>query len=486
MKAKKRSSGTKPKLARKVAPAKTRAKKARPSSKKPVKASPKHLTKEELIRRAEKPSRDAMILHPFYGGKYQIVPKCVIRNLDDFAIWYTPGVAAPCKDIFANPEKVYEHTNKKNTIAVVTDGTRVLGLGDIGPEAGLPVMEGKAILFKYLGGVDAIPIGVNTKDPDVLIETVRLISPSFGGINLEDISQPKCFRVLNEVRDALDIPVWHDDQQGTAAVTVAGAINAVKVVGKDFGKIRISMLGAGASNVCIANLLISAGADPGRIVMCDTKGTLHRGRTNLMPDFKEKWDLATRTNDQNIIGGPAEAIKRTDMLIALSQPGPDTVKKEWIASMAKDAIVFVCANPVPEIWPWEAKEAGARIVATGRSDFPNQVNNSLGFPAIFRGALDVMARRITDGMCIAAALELAKCAEDKGLSEDYIIPSMMEWEVFPREATAVGMKAIEEGVARVKMSAKELYKMAEAKIREAREQTHVLMKAGLIRPAPKL
>lgn len=476
-----------------------KSKKSKAAQRKPVKkAAPKKVAprkaaraaqptdKEALLKKAQKPGQDALKLHPFYGGKYQVVPKCVIRSLDDFAIWYTPGVAACCKDIHANPEKVYEHTNKRNTIAVVTDGTRVLGLGDIGPDAGLPVMEGKAILFKYLGGVDAVPIGVNTKDPDVLIETTKLISSSFGGINLEDIAQPKCFRVLKEVRDALDIPVWHDDQQGTAAVTVAGAINALKVVGKDLATARISMLGAGASNVCIANLLMAAGADPGRIVMCDSKGTLHRDRTDLLPNYREKWDLATRTNDHRIIGGPEETIRRTDLLIALSTPGPDTVKKEWISSMAEDAVVFVCANPVPEIWPWEAKEAGARIVATGRSDFPNQVNNSLGFPAIFRGALDVMARKITDGMCIAAARELAKCAEDKGLSEDYIIPTMAEWEVFPREATAVGMQAIKEGVARVKMSAKELYRTAEAKIREAREQTHVLMKSGLIPPAPKL
>ncbi len=450
-------------------------------------AEMKKMSKEELVKKAEKPSHDAMVLHPFYGGKYQVVPKCVVRSLDDFSIWYTPGVAAPCKDIHANPEKVYEHTNKKNTVAVVTDGTRVLGLGDIGPHASLPVMEGKALLFKYLGGVDAVPIAVDTKDPDVLIETTKLISPAFGGINLEDISQPKCFRVLKELREELDIPVWHDDQQGTAAVTVAGAINAVKVVGKEFGKVRIAMIGAGASNVRIANLLISAGADPGKIIMCDSKGTLHEGRKDeYLPDYKEKWELAQMTNEENLVGTPADAMKGADMLIALSKPGPDTVKKEWIEGMAKDAIVFVCANPVPEIWPWEAREAGARIVATGRSDFPNQVNNSIGFPAIFRGALDVMAKTITDEMCIAAAEELAKCAEDKGIHEEYIVPDMTEWEVFPREATAVGMKAIEQGVARVTMSRDELYEMAEKKIREARSQTEVLMKEGLIPAPPEL
>jgi len=450
-------------------------------------AEEKRLTKEELVKKAEKPSHDAMVLHPFYGGKYQIVPKCVVRSLDDFSIWYTPGVAAPCMDIFKHPETVYDHTNKKNAIAIVTDGTRVLGLGDIGPEASLPVMEGKALLFKYLGGVDAVPVPIDSKDPDVIIETTKLIAPAFGGINLEDISQPKCFRILKELRASLDIPVWHDDQQGTAAITLAGALGAVKVVGKEFDKIRIAMIGAGASGVRIANLLIGAGADPGKIIMCDRKGTLHEGRkSDFLPEFKEKWELAQITNEANLVGDPGDACKGADMLIALSSPGPDTVKKEWIEGMAEDAIVFVCANPVPEIWPWDAKEAGARIVATGRSDFPNQVNNSIGFPGIFRGALDVMAKTITDEMCIAAAEELAACAEDKGLHEEYVVPSMTEWEIFPRVAVAVGMKAIEQGIARVTIPRDKLYDMAEAKIREAREMTHVLMESGLIPPPPEL
>ncbi|HEM62564.1 MAG TPA: NADP-dependent malic enzyme, partial [Chloroflexi bacterium] len=336
------------------------------------------LTREELLARAEKPSEEAMKLHPFYKGKIEMVAKCVIRDFQDFGIWYTPGVAAPCRAIAEDKELAYEYTNKWNTIAVVTDGTRVLGLGDIGPEAAMPVMEGKALLFKYLGGVDAVPICLDTKDPEQFMAAVKLLQPSFGGINLEDISQPKCFRILDTLRQEMQIPVWHDDQQGTAAVTLAGLINALEIVGKSLSEARIAMIGAGAANLCIARLLISAGVTPGHIIISDSKGTLHRGRTDLKEKYAEKWEMCLQTNEDDLVGGNAEAIRGADVLIALSTPGPGTVKPEWVAEMAQDAIVFACANPVPEIWPWEAKEAGARIVATGRSDFPNQVNNSLG------------------------------------------------------------------------------------------------------------
>jgi malate dehydrogenase (oxaloacetate-decarboxylating) len=440
----------------------------------------KKFTKEELIAKARKPGEDAMKLHPFYKGKVEVMPKCCIRDFNDFAIWYTPGVAKPCLDIRDNPQTVFEHTNKWNFVAVVSDGTRVLGLGDIGPEAGMPVMEGKALLFKYLGGVDAFPICVDTKDPDKLIEFVKLLQPSFGGVNLEDISQPKCFHVLDTLRKECHIPVWHDDQQGTAAVTVAGLINALKIVGKDMGKVKIAMLGAGASNICIARMIILAGVTPGNIIMCDSKGIIHKGREELKEKYKEKWEMAQKTNAEGRTGDPAVAIEGADVLIALSTPGPDTVKKEWIESMAKDAVVFVCANPIPEIWPWEAKEAGARVVATGRSDFPNQVNNSLGFPGIFRGTLDVMAKTITDEMCVAAAEELARCAEDKGLREDYLIPTMDEWEVYPREAASVGRKAIEQGVARLDMTWDEIFTEAERVIKKARQQFQLIQDKGFI------
>jgi malate dehydrogenase (oxaloacetate-decarboxylating) len=442
-------------------------------------------TEEELLKKAYEPARLAMKYHPFYEGKIEITAKCPVRNFQDFAIWYTPGVAEPCKDIKKNPEKVYEHTSKGNMVAVVSDGTRVLGLGDIGPEAGLPVMEGKALLFKYLGGVDAVPICLATKDPEEIIKTVKYLAPSFGGINLEDIENPKCFEILDRLRAEMDIPVWHDDQQGTATIVTAGAINAHKVVGKKISESKVAMVGAGAANIAIARVMVAAGFDIKNIVMCDSKGTLHKGREDIKNSHAEKWYMCTHSNARNVVGGIKEAMEGADIVVAASRPGPGVIQKEWVKGMAEDAIVFATANPIPEIWPWEAKEAGARIVATGRSDFPNQVNNSLGFPGIFRGALDVRARTITDEMCIAAALEIAKTAEDKGLSEDYIVPTMDDWEVFPREAVAVALKAIETGVARVKLSREELWARAEGAIRRARDETKLLMDTNFIRAPPE-
>ncbi len=445
------------------------------------------ITKEELLAKARKPAEDAMKLHPFYRGKMQTMPKCVVRDFNDFAIWYTPGVAEPCRAIQKDKEKVYEYTNKWNTVAVVSDGTRVLGLGDIGPEAGLPVMEGKALLFKYLGGVDAVPICLDTKDPDEIIKAVKWLQPSFGGINLEDISNPKCFYILDTLRKEMEIPVWHDDQQGTAAVTLAGLVNALKIVGKKKGNVKLTVIGIGAANIAILRVLFSDGFKPANTIIVDSKGILSTGRTDLKQQQKEnpyKWDLCQKTNPEKRSGGIREALNGADVCISLSKSGPGVILPEWVKGMAKDSILFACANPIPEIWPWEAKEAGARIVATGRSDFPNQVNNSTGFPAIFRGALDVRARTITDEMCITAAYELAKCAEDRGINEDYIAPTMGESEAFIREAVAVGMKAQEQGVARIKASRKELTERAEKMIREAREMTALLMKEGYIPPAP--
>ncbi|MGI6558326.1 MAG: NAD(P)-dependent malic enzyme [Limnochordia bacterium] len=438
---------------------------------------------DELLAKALKPAEDALKYHPLCKGKIETIPKCFIRSFDDFAIWYSPGVAAPCKAIQENKELVYEHTNKANTVAVVSDGTRVLGLGNIGPEAAMPVMEGKALLYKYLGGVDAVPICLDTEDPDEFINAVKLLQPSFGGINLEDIAQPKCFYILDRLRAEMEIPVWHDDQQGTAAVTLAALLNALKIVGKDLADAQITCVGAGAANICTARLLITAGANPKNLVMCDSKGALHPGRTELQEKQKEKWEMCLKTNGRGVTGGIEEAMEGADAVICLSRPGPGVIKKEWVRKMASDPIVFACANPVPEIWPWEAKEAGARIVATGRADFPNQVNNSVCFPGIFRGALDVRAKTITDEMCVAAAVELARCAEDKGLSEDYIIPNMDDWEVFPRQARAVGLKAIEQGVARIVRSGEELYEEAVAAIERARNAAALYAKHGFV-PSP--
>ena len=447
------------------------------------------LSKEELLAKARKPSEDAMKLHPFYRGKIEIVPKCAIRDFQDFAIWYTPGVAAPCRAIEADKELVYEHTNRGNTIAVVSDGTRVLGLGNIGPEAGLPVMEGKALLFKYLGGVDAVPICLKTEDADEIINTVRLIQPSFGGINLEDIQQPKCFKILDTLRadPSVEIPVWHDDQQGTATVLLAGLINALKVVGKGIRNMRVTLIGLGAANVATLRLLLASGMTMDQLVAVDSKGILHSERTDIekrQEDLTHKWRVCVESNPDGRRGGIQEALRDADVCIAFSRPGPGSIRPEWVAGMAKDAIVFPCANPIPEIWPWEAKEAGARIVGTGRSDFPNQLNNSLGFPGIFRGTLDVRASTITDEMCLAAAAELAQCAEDRGIDEDNIAPTMDEWDVFPREAVAVGMKAQEQGLARLTMTRQELYDKASATIRKARETAQLLMREGVIAPAP--
>lgn len=439
------------------------------------------LSKEELLAKADKPAEEAMKLHPFYKGKVQTALKCPVRDVNDFAIWYTPGVAAPCKAIKENIDLSYEYTNRANTIAVVSDGTRVLGLGDIGPEAGMPVMEGKALLFKYLGGVDAVAICLGTKDPDEIISAVKWLQPSFGGINLEDISQPKCFKILDTLRKEMDIPVWHDDQQGTAAVNLAGLINALKIVGKKIDEIKIVLHGSGAANICTARVLMAAGVTPGNMIVCDSKGTLHPGRTELKEKYKEKWELCLKTNKDRLVGSAADAFKNADAVISLSKPGPGVIKPEWVESMAKDAIVFACANPAPEIWPWEAKQAGARIVSTGRSDFPNQVNNSLGFPAIFRGALDVQAKTISDEMCIAASKELAKCAEDAGMDEDHILPTMDRWEVYPRVATAVGLKAIEQGLARLSLTKEELYKKAESMIKESQAMTSMMMEKGFIK-----
>jgi len=444
------------------------------------------VTKEELLAKARKPAEDAMKLHAFYRGKMQTALKCQVRDFNDFAIYYTPGVAEPCRAIKEDESKFHELTNRWNTIAVVSDCTRVLGLGDIGPKAGYPVMEGKCLLFKYLGGVDAVPICLGTKDPDEIIQAVKWLQPSFAAINLEDISNPKCFYILDQLRAQAEIPVWHDDQQGTATVMLAGLINALKIVGKKISDVRVVLNGSGAANVACARLLFAYGANPGTTIVVDSKGILHPGRKDLEENketFVDKWRFCQTTNTEKRTGDLAEALKDADVLISYSKSGPGVITPEQIKVMAKDAICFVCANPIPEIWPWEAKEAGARIVGTGRSDFPNQVNNSTGFPAIFRGVLDVEAKTITDDMCIVAAESLAKYAEERGISEEYIAPTMGEPEAFVREAVDVGMKAQELGIASRQIGRDELRKKVEFMINSTRETNDALVKAGSIAPA---
>jgi malate dehydrogenase (oxaloacetate-decarboxylating) len=437
---------------------------------------------EELLKKASKWKEIAPDYHAFYQGKVEVMPKCAIRSLQDFSIWYTPGVAEACLQIEKDKEKAYELTSKWNYVAVVSDGTRVLGLGDIGGQAGMPVMEGKALIFKYLGGVDAFPICLSTKDPDEVIQAVKWIEPSFGGINLEDFSKPKCFYILEKLRAEMPIPVWHDDQQGTAAVILAGTINALKYVGKKMSEAKFTIVGTGSANTRTYYVLKAAGVDPKNIILVDSTGTLGTYRKDIKDTYK--WPIAEETNPDNVEGAIKEAADGSDIMIAASKPGPGTIKKEDVKVMASDPIVFACANPVPEIWPWEAEEAGAKVIATGRSDFPNQVNNSLVFPAIFRGALDVRAKTITDEMCIASATALAKFAEDKGLTKDYIIPAMSEWEIYPLQAVETGLKAMEQGIARKKLSRSEIYERADSIIRRTQDVVKLLMRQGFIEAPP--
>jgi len=348
-------------------------------------------------------------------------------------------------------------------------------------------MEGKALLYKYLGGVDGIPIMLDTKDPNAIINTVLMLQPGFGGVNLEDISQPKCFYILDTLREKAEIPIWHDDQQGTATVTLAGLINALKVVGKAMSEVKITFIGCGAANVACTRLIFGWGADPAKCLIVDSKGILGKHRRDIemrKAEYKDKWRLCQVTNAEGRQGDIPDAMRGADVVIALSKSGPGVILPEWVKSMAKDAILFACANPVPEIWPWEAKAAGAAVVATGRSDFPNQVNNSLGFPGIFRGTLDVRARTITDEMCFAAAKAMADHVGEH-LSDEQILPNMDDWEVFPREAAAVAMKAQEQGLARIQTTYEQEFENARQIIRRSRNMTRTMMDNGFIAEAPE-
>ncbi|HDP67044.1 MAG TPA: NADP-dependent malic enzyme [Candidatus Marinimicrobia bacterium] len=429
--------------------------------------------------------------HRFYGGKIQTAPKAGVFGFNWFNVWYTPGVSKISTTIRDNNDMSFELSNRGNLVGVVSDSTRVLGDGNVTPPGGLGVMEGKAFLMKYLGGVDAVALCVDSKDengkndPQKIIDFVKMCQHSFGAINLEDISQPNCYKVLDTLREECDIPVWHDDAQGTACVTLAGLINALKLVNKKIENVRIVMLGAGAANTSVARISIAAGADPANIVMFDVHGALDRDRRDFQQDpmYHRTWKLCETTNPKKIQDFDT-AMKGADILIALSKPGPDTVKPASIKLMGTKPIVFTCANPVPEIYPYAAKEAGAYITATGRGDFPNQVNNSLGFPGILKGALMVRARKVTDEMAIAAAKSLADYAEARGIDPNNIVPTMDEAAVFPTESADVAMQAIKDGVARNIITRDEAFEWAKKDIEYSRSMAKTLVDEGYINEPP--
>lgn len=387
-------------------------------------------------------AKESLKLHYELKGKLRIESAVKLENNDDLSLAYTPGVAEPCLEIQKDINKSYELTRRWNTCAVITDGTAVLGLGDIGPEAGMPVMEGKCVLFKKFGAVDAIPLCIKSKDVDEIVRTVQLLSGSFGGVNLEDISAPRCFEIERRLKEVCDIPIFHDDQHGTAIVTLAGITNALKLVGKSFDQVKLVVSGAGAAAIAITRLLITAGIK--NTILCDRKGAIYEGREGLNA---VKAEMAKITNLAKEAGSLADVIKGADIFVGVS--GPGVLTQDMVRTMAKDAIVFACANPTPEIMPEEAKAAGARVVGSGRSDYPNQVNNVMAFPGVFRGAFDVRASDINDAMKLAAAKAIAGIVSDAELSEDYVMPNALDERIGAAVAKAVAQAARESGVARI-------------------------------------
>ena len=388
-------------------------------------------------------AKESLRLHEQWKGKIEVIATVPVKTKEDLSLAYTPGVAEPCLAIQKDINKSYDLTLRHNLCLVVTDGSAVLGLGDIGPEAGMPVMEGKCVLFKAFGGVDAFPLCVKTKDVDEFVETVYNISGSFGGINLEDIAAPRCFEIERKLKEKCDIPIFHDDQHGTAVITLAGLLNALKVVGKDIGKIKVAVNGAGAAAIAVTKLLISAGLK--NVTLCDRTGIIYKGREKGMNWIKS--EMAEITNPEGLRGGLADSMKGADVFIGVS--APNSVTQDMVRSMAKDPIIFACANPTPEIFPDDAKAAGAKVISTGRSDFPNQINNVLAFPGIFRGAFDVRASDINEAMKVAASHALADLVEPDKLGPDYIIPAAFDPRVGPAVSKAVAEAARESGVARL-------------------------------------
>lgn len=388
-------------------------------------------------------AKESLRLHGEWKGKIEVVATVPVSTKDDLSLAYTPGVAQPCLEIQKDLSKSYELTRRHNMCLVVTDGSAVLGLGDIGPEAGMPVMEGKCVLFKAFGGVDAFPLCIKSKDVDEIVNTIYMISSSFGGVNLEDIAAPRCFEIERKLKEKCDIPIFHDDQHGTAVITLAGLTNALKVVGKRLEDVKITVNGAGAAAIAITKLLLSAGAKD--VTLCDRTGVIYKGRETGMNWIKT--EMAEVTNPRNLKGSLTDAMAGADVFIGVSAPG--SVSQDMVRSMAEDPILFACANPTPEIFPDEAKAAGARVISTGRSDYPNQINNVLAFPGIFRGVFDVRASDINEEMKVAAAHALAELISDEELSEDYIIPAAFDPRVGPAVAKAVAEAARRTGVARI-------------------------------------
>ena len=439
--------------------------------------------------RKKKIDKMSVVLHEFYHGETMVIPRCwtkIINGVSLFEWAYTPGVAEACREIIKDQAKVYDLTDKGNKVLIISNGTRVLGLGDIGPWAGEPVMEGKALIFNFLGGIDAMSLSLKTKDPDEFINIVKNITPSVGGINLEDIKKPDCFYILNKLHNELEIPIWHDDQQGTAAVTLAAIINGLKVVGKKIEEARFVIIGLGAANTALMRMLIPAGAKPGNIIIVDSKGILHSDRFDIKNGNprngeEEKWQYAKITNLKCLSGNADKALRGADIAVSYSAAKENSVNPKWVKKMASRAIFIAGENPVPSIWPEDLYRSGVEIVCTGRGDYPNQCNNLLIFPAVFRGALDVRASKITTEMTVAASKAVAEYQEKKGLCPKHILPSMNEVGVFIEEAVRVGMKAIEQGIAQKPMSEKDLRAMVKSKIFLIRNVVKALMAKKLIK-----
>lgn len=439
-------------------------------------------------------SKMALAMHEISRGKTASFPKAPFWGPAWLNIWYTPGVSAPTLAIKKQENLSYTLTNRASKVAVISDGTRVLGLGNCGPKAALAVMEGKALLMNTLGAVEAEALCIDSRDengqnnPDKIIAFANMVSPSYSAINLEDISQPNCYKVLDTLREICPIPVWHDDAQGTACITCAALINALKVAGKKIDKIKIILFGAGAANTSIASFLFALGAEAKKMILFDSKGPLHKNRIDLKnnPNYYKQWGLCQKTNFANI-ATKEEAFKDADVLIAFSRPGPDIISPDLIKLMNKKAIVFACANPVPEIYPEQALEAGAFIVGTGRGDFENQINNSLCFPGILKGVLLCGAKKITDTMALAAAKAIAKRAQDTTLNQHHILPDKTDMEIYPLQAAAVAAQAQKEGLATIKISAKKVYAQVKQEMIMRKKINALLIKSGFIKkPSQKL